>query len=91
MELASKTVEVNGVGLIEFREPLYDSVSPLLTENNQDLGKEILKLCAYKDGKRLFDEPVGIRTFMALLAHINDCMEVCGMGEANASSPQESK
>lgn len=82
-KLKSKMVEVNGLGMIEFREPLYQDVEPLLAEaDNPNLGKEIIKLCAYQDGVRFFDQPdVGITAFMALLAHVSDCMEVCGMGE----------
>ncbi len=79
--LKSKVVQVEGVGEVEFREPLYDLVEPLLVENNANLGKDILKLCAYQNGEPIFSKPVGITTFMALLAHVGDCMEVCGMGE----------
>lgn len=80
--LKVKVVDVKGIGIVEFREPLYDLVEPLLTENNANLGRDILKLCTYKDGEPFFSKPVGITSFMALLAHVNDCMEVCGMGEA---------
>jgi hypothetical protein len=83
MSLKSKVVTVEGIGEIEFREPLYENVEPLLnaSEQSNKLGSELLKLCTYKDGKRLFDGPVGVSTFMKLLAHVGDCLEVCGMDE----------
>jgi hypothetical protein len=81
MSLKSKTVEIEGVGTVEFREPLYHEVEPLLSEDNKKLGTQLLTLCAYQDGKRMFESEVGVSTFMKLLSHVNLCLEVCGMGD----------
>lgn len=81
MSLKSKVVEIEGVGEIEFREPLYHEVESLLKPDNTKLGTDLLVLCAYKDGKRLFEGEVGMSVYMKLLGHVNVCLEVCGMGE----------
>jgi hypothetical protein len=79
--LKSKTVEIPGIGEIEFREPLYHEVQNLLTPDNVKLGTELLILCTYQDNKKLFDSPVGMSTYMKLLPHVSECLEVCGMGD----------
>jgi hypothetical protein len=79
--LKSKIVEVEGVGTIEFREPLWSDVQGLLKPDNTNLGSELLVLCTYQNGKKLFDGEVGVSAYMKLLSHVGDCLEVCGMGE----------
>jgi hypothetical protein len=79
--LKNKFVEIDGLGKIEFREPLYTEVQNLLTPDNTKLGTELLVLCTYKDDVKLFDTPVGMSTYMKLLPHVTDCLEVCGMGD----------
>ena len=81
MNLKSKTVAVEGVGDVEFREPLFDEIAPLLTDDQKNLGVSVLKLCTWQDGKRLFDSPVGVSVGMALMKHVNVALEVCGMVE----------
>ena len=88
MNLKSKTVDVDGVGEVEFREPLFDEIAPLLTDDNKNIGVAVLKLCAWKDGKRLFDSPVGVSVGMALMKHVGVALEVCGMGEEKKADGQ---
>jgi hypothetical protein len=88
MNLKSKTVSVEGVGEVEFREPLFNDVAPLLTESQENLGLKILRLCAWVDGKRLFDGDVGVSVGMAVMKHVNVALEVCGMVEEKKADGQ---
>ena len=81
MSLRSKQVEVPGFDPVEFREPLFSEIESLLQDDPAKLGMAILKLCAYRDGKRVFDGQVGVAEGMALLKHVDSAMEVCGMAD----------
>lgn len=88
MNLKSKTVTVEGVGEVEFREPLFDEIAPLLSEDQANLGVKVLKLCTWVDGKRLFDSPVGVSVGMAIMKHVQVALEVCGMVEEKKADGQ---
>jgi hypothetical protein len=81
MNLKSKTVSIEGVGEVEFREPLFDEIAPLLAGDQANLGVSVIKLCTWHEGKRLFDGPVGVSVGMAVMKHVNVALEVCGMVE----------
>jgi hypothetical protein len=89
MSLKSKIVSVDGIGEVEFREPLFDEVAPLLSmEDQRNLGVAVLKLCTWVDGKRLFDGPVGVSVGMAVMKHVQDALEVCGMVDEKKADGQ---
>jgi hypothetical protein len=76
MQLNSKTVEVEGFGEVEFREPLFKDISAYIGKD--DLALRILELSAHQDGKRIFDGTVGVAFGLALMKHVETAMEVCG-------------
>lgn len=88
MDLKSKIVLVEGVGEVEFREPLFDEIAPLLTGDNENIGIAVLKLCTWFGGKRMFDGPVGVSAGMAVMKHVQDALEVCGMVDEKKADGQ---
>lgn len=86
-------VEVEGVGTIEFREPLFNDFAPIfMTGDEKKIDPlALLRLTVYKDGKRMFDSPVGASAGMALMKHVHLAIEVCGMSDAKKELPTENE
>lgn len=88
-KLKSVEVDLGEFGVVEFREPLFDEVAPHL--GSDDIGLRLLRLCAYQEGKRLFDGEVGMSFGMKLMQHVDSAMQVCGMGAGKKELPTESE
>lgn len=87
-------VDIEGLGIIEFREPLFNEFMPLFNQNGDEQKIDpiaLLRLTVYKDGKRLFDSDVGVSVGMLLIKHVQSAIEVCGMGDGKKELPTESE
>ena len=88
MALRIKKVDVEGFEPVEFHEPLFTAFEPLLKLEPEQMGMAVLKMCAYRNGARVFDGEVGMAEGMALMKHMDSAMEVCGLAGEKKDSAQ---
>jgi hypothetical protein len=80
VELKSVLVQVEGVGEVEIREPLFDDIEKFFddTSDQKKFGINLLKQCLYKDGQRIFESKVSAAVGMKLMALAPQVMALVG-------------
>lgn len=84
-KLQNKFVDIEGHGQFEIREPLFEDIEVMFQSVEGDgagekaVAMNLIKKCIYKDGKRVFDEPVGASLGMKLLKLAPEIMAMIGM------------
>jgi hypothetical protein len=83
VELKSKRVTVEGIGEVVIQELDYREAEPLFELSPEGLGKAIIKASLYyPDGKRIFDQPIGIGAATTLFGLVDEVLEINGLGKA---------
>lgn len=89
MELKSKVVVVDGFGEVEIREPLFETIEAFFNGGDaKTFGTSLLKKCLYKDGKLIFDSPVGATLGIKLMKLAPEVMEMVGFNEETGNDSQ---
>lgn len=83
MELKSVMVEVQGIGQVEIREPMFEDIEAFFDAemDAKKFGLTVLKRCLYKDGELIFSKPVGAAAGVRLMALAPQVMELIGFNQ----------
>lgn len=84
MELKSIFVEVEGLGQVEIREPLFSDIESFFDSDldQKKFGINLLKKCLYQDGKLVFEQKLSAAVGMRLIALAPQVMQMVGFSDA---------
>jgi hypothetical protein len=92
-ELKSIEVEIEGFGVFEIREPLFEDVEAMFDSAegaSKTFGLNLLKKCVYQNGELVWNKPVGAAKGIKLMALAPQVMQLIGFGEQGKPSELES-